>query len=172
MTPNYSFTLPFVYYCVRFLYKNIPYQLGWYSVLSMPFEGLLIGQYTSFRQTKIPTKKNSCSFGWITFLFIVWDKQVQHNALQYKKCYIYSIGKPIEWHNTLPYLLTKVGVTGFEPATTRPPDVYSKPDWATPRFAAAKVIHFFGITKQIRFFFVKTMFLWLFAHNKHKILTF
>ena len=45
-----------------------------------------------------------------------------------------------------------VGVTGFELATPRPPDEYSKPSWATPRImcvnynAVAKVIRFFLFT--------------------------
>ena len=41
-----------------------------------------------------------------------------------------------------------VGVTRFELATTRPPDAYSKPGWATPRWiGSAKVVVFSILTK-------------------------
>ena len=59
-------------------------------------------------------------------------------------------------------LLNFVGMTGFEPATTRPPDVYSNraelhPEFHTPQvylaFGTANINHFFGKTKLSSFFF-------------------
>ena len=40
-------------------------------------------------------------------------------------------------------MLSPVGATGFEPATTRPPDVYSNRAELRPAFADAKIIFIF-----------------------------
>ena len=55
---------------------------------------------------------------------------------------IVSIKKPAK-----DYLDWLVGVTGFEPATTRPPDGYSNRTELRPVFASAKVLFIFLFAK-------------------------
>ena len=46
-------------------------------------------------------------------------------------------------------------MTGFEPATTRPPDVYSNRAELHPEFDGAKVILLFELAKDCRFLSVR-----------------